>query len=81
MSIRIGNSCSNCNSLTANQNCEVHEVKVNAGYTCDTFNLRSDLKNDANCSNCSRFKQNSCAHPHKASSGMLCPQWAPTVGA
>ena len=77
MSIRIGNSCNNCSSLTANQECQVHSVKVSPEYTCDTFDLKTNLKDDSNCSNCARFEQSSCAHPKKATAGMLCSQWAP----
>ena len=77
MSIRIGNSCGNCDNLTNNHQCGVHEVQVSESYTCDSFEMKVALKNDPNCSSCSRFEKASCANPQKAAAGMLCSKWAP----
>ena len=77
MSIRIGNSCVNCQSLTAKEVCKVHAVKVSDNYTCDSFEMKASLKNDPNCSSCARFESSNCANPQKATPGMLCSQWAP----
>ena len=39
MSIRIGNSCVNCENLSANEICKVHGVIVSTSYTCDSFEM------------------------------------------
>jgi len=77
MSIRLGNSCVNCQEIAEGQFCNTHQVKVNDHYTCDSFEMKIALKNDPNCDTCSRFKGASCANPQKAASGMLCSHWAP----
>jgi hypothetical protein len=77
MSIRIGNSCVNCENLAVNETCKVHGVKVSTSYTCDSFEMKAALKNDPNCGTCARYESTSCANPKKAAPGMLCSQWAP----
>jgi hypothetical protein len=77
MSIRIGNSCINCENLNKNEICKVHGVKVAKTYTCDSFDMKLNLKNDPNCSTCVKFEHTNCANPNKATPGMLCSQWAP----
>lgn len=77
MAIRLGDSCTNCENLLATQICKIHGVKVNANYTCDQFEMKASLKNDANCDNCVRYETPSCANPKKATPGMLCSHWAP----
>jgi len=77
MSIRIGNSCINCENLKSNKLCKVHGVKVATNYTCDSFNMKAALKNDPNCGNCARYETTTCANPQKATPGMLCSHWAP----
>ncbi len=78
MAIRLGNSCANCENVTASKQCKVHLVSVDEGYTCDSFQMKAQLKNDPNCSTCARLETSSCAKPQKAAPGMLCAQWAPT---
>jgi hypothetical protein len=80
MSIRIGNSCVNCDNLAENEMCKVHGVKVSNSYTCDSFEMKTALKNDPNCVTCARYEESSCANPQKAAPGMLCSQWAPQQG-
>ena len=77
MSIRIGNSCINCENLAANEMCKVHGVKVATSYTCDSFDMKMALKNDPDCSTCSRYETETCANPKKAAPEMLCSHWAP----
>ena len=77
MRIRLGNSCSNCESLTTAQECKTHGVYVNEGHTCDSFKMKASLKNDANCNNCSRYEGPTCTNPQKAVADMLCSSWAP----
>ncbi|ARV10621.1 hypothetical protein BTO05_13615 [Winogradskyella sp. PC-19] len=77
MSIRIGNSCINCENLGKNNLCSKHGVKVAKNYTCDSFNMKAALKNDPNCGNCARFESSNCANPTKAAPSMLCSHWAP----
>jgi hypothetical protein len=77
MSIRIGNSCVNCENLTSNNKCKVHGVSVDTSYTCDSFEMKAVLKNDPNCGTCARYEKSSCANPQKAAPNMLCSSWAP----
>ncbi len=80
MAIRLGNSCANCENLSSSGICSVHKVQVNDSYTCDTFEMKSSLKDDMNCGTCSRHETANCANPEKASIGMLCSHWAPQTG-
>jgi hypothetical protein len=77
MSIRIGNSCVNCENLSANEICKVHGVIVSTSYTCDSFEMKAALKNNPNCITCDRYESESCANPEKAAQDMLCSHWAP----
>lgn len=77
MSIRIGNSCINCENLLQNKLCSVHGVHVNTSYTCDSFSMRAELKEDSNCETCARYQGPTCAHPLRAAPAMLCSHWAP----
>jgi len=77
MSIRVGNSCVNCNNIGEGNFCSKHEVKVSTNYTCDSFEMKQELKNNPNCSSCVRYLHASCANPQKAAPNMLCSQWAP----
>ena len=77
MSIRIGNSCLNCESFQLDHTCSVHHVKVSEKYTCNSFEMKSEVKNDPSCVSCVRLESSSCAHPKKAAPEMLCSQWAP----
>ena len=56
MSIRIGNSCSNCEHLTQSNTCSVHLVSVNPMYTCNSFVMKESIKNDRNCITCVRYE-------------------------
>lgn len=80
MAIRIGNSCVNCENLSANEICGVHKVKVSNSYTCDSFEMKATLKNDPNCATCLHYEKTDCANPQKASIGMSCSHWAPQAG-
>ncbi|MEM7086078.1 MAG: hypothetical protein AAF489_07840 [Bacteroidota bacterium] len=77
MAIRLGNSCDNCENLLEHNQCNVHGVNVSSGYTCDSFEMKTSLKNDSNCTTCFRFEGPSCANPKKAAPNMLCSHWAP----
>ncbi|GEQ85122.1 hypothetical protein ULMS_06300 [Patiriisocius marinistellae] len=77
MSIRLGNSCTNCENLVDGMNCKIHGVQVSDSYTCDSFEMKAALKNDPNCTTCSRYEGPTCANPQKAALGMLCSHWAP----
>ena len=77
MAIRLSSNCSNCAELSPAVICNVHKVKVSENYTCDSFSLKTTLSVDTDCTTCARFKKESCAHPDKATEGMLCTSWAP----
>ena len=79
MAIRLSSTCTNCAELSDAIMCNVHEVKVNGHYTCDSFSMRQDLMLDRQCTTCTRYQQDDCAHPEKASEGMLCKSWAPVA--
>lgn len=77
MSIRISNSCSNCENLHTDKTCKIHQVKVTTSYTCDSFEMKNTIKNDPSCLTCVRYEQTNCANPKKAAPQMLCSHWAP----
>ena len=54
MSIRIGNSCSNCENFQSNNLCKIHMVSVNPTYTCNSFSMKAAIKNDPSCGTCVR---------------------------
>lgn len=81
MAIRLGNSCVNCESFSEKDICVIHSVKVNKSYTCDTFNMKANLRDDMNCGTCARFNISTCANPQKAAPAMLCSHWAPQASA
>ena len=77
MSIRLGNSCTNCENLMEGMHCKKHGVQVSDSYTCDSFDMKEALKNDPNCTTCSRYEGPTCANPQKAAPAMSCSHWAP----
>ena len=80
MSIRLGNSCLNCEKFK-NEYCMKHETSVSAQHTCDSFKMIAALKDEPNCLNCARYQNPTCANPQKAAPGMLCNHWAPQARA
>ena len=74
MAIRLSTTCLNCSNLRNDSTCDIHEVKVSSNYTCDHFQMRSELDYDRQCT---RHGKDDCAHPEKAAPGMLCTSWAP----
>ena len=81
MSIRLGNGCANCQNLKGNNLCSVHNVKVSNTYTCDSFDMKAELKDGKSCMTCVHYENTSCANPQKAAPGMLCSHWAPQSAA
>ena len=77
MAIRLAINCAHCESLSASNHCMIHEVKVNENYTCDRFSLQPKLEGHRHCGSCAKQNSSTCAHPSKASEGMLCTSWAP----
>ncbi|WP_430906774.1 hypothetical protein [Maribacter sp. 2-571] len=77
MAIRLGNNCKNCESLMSNGQCKVHAVQVDGHYTCDSFEMKSELTNKKDCTSCFRFEKDDCANPTKAAPHMMCAVWAP----
>jgi hypothetical protein len=75
MSIRSGNSCKNCEQHNEGF-CMVHKTTVGPAYTCDSFEMRAELKDDPNCITCVRYEKPDCANPQKAAPAMLCNHWA-----
>ena len=77
MAIRLANSCNNCQNLSGSSPCNVHGVKVSQSYTCDSFEMKEDLRDERDCLTCTRYETENCTNPQKASEGMLCLDWAP----
>jgi len=77
MAIRLSSNCAHCAELSPQNLCNVHNVKVNADYTCDRFSMSGDLDANRQCTSCARYGGDTCAHPDKAADGMLCSSWAP----
>ena len=77
MAIRLAHNCINCENLIDGGVCAIHKVMVNTHYTCDSFEMKSSVKNDRNCVTCARYENSDCANPDKAAPGMLCASWAP----
>ncbi len=75
--IRLSTNCTNCAEMAHDAFCRVHEVKVSENYTCDSFSPTSRFNTQRQCTSCARYQSDSCAHPDKASEGMLCSSWAP----
>ena len=80
MSIRLGNSCTNCDNFQ-NNFCTKHETAVNVQHTCDSFDMKAAIKNEKNCLNCARYESPTCANPQKAAPAMLYSHWAPQATA
>lgn len=80
MSIRLGNTCLNCEKYREGY-CMKHETSVTVQHTCDSFKMKAELKDEPNCSNCARYNNPTCANPQKAAPGMLCNHWAPQARA
>ena len=76
MSIRIANSCVNCENFKAKL-CTKHHINVSKSYTCDSFSVQSSLIQGIECRSCLRYQKSDCPHPTKAASGLSCGQWAP----
>jgi len=77
MAIRLGNSCINCEKLSTENVCTHHKVSVSNSYTCDSFEMKIELKDNRNCVTCLHFERANCNNPQTAALGMLCSHWAP----
>ncbi len=77
--IRLSTNCTNCAEMTDETFCKIHQVKVNGNYTCDSFTPGSGFNIQRQCTSCVRYQSESCAHPDKASEGMMCSSWAPVA--
>ncbi|MXV38761.1 hypothetical protein GO491_08785 [Flavobacteriaceae bacterium Ap0902] len=77
MSIRLVNGCVNCQNLTNNHFCTVHDAKVEEAYTCDEFDMRVSLKDEVECGTCYKFHTPECPRQEHAAVGMLCNEYAP----
>lgn len=81
MAIRLANGCANCLNLTTESICKVHETKVEAKYTCDSFNMRPSLKGEVDCTTCGKFQSAKCPNKAHAAADMLCNEWTPKATA
>lgn len=76
MSIRLGNSCINCKEYNDGF-CNLHETTVSMKHTCDSFEMKGQLKDDEDCTTCARFQTENCPNPEHAAAGMQFSKWAP----
>ncbi|MDO4729486.1 MAG: hypothetical protein Q4B43_10855 [Bacteroidota bacterium] len=81
MAIRLTSGCVNCQNLQEDNMCGVHKTKVEAKYTCDSFDMTLAAKEAISCGTCIRFRTDKCAHPQQATPQMLCSSWAPEAKA
>lgn len=77
MAIKLGNSCINCENLSAKSVCTHHKVTVSDSYTCDSFEMKMELKDNRSCVTCLHFEHSTCYNLETAATGMLCSHWAP----
>ncbi|MCG8475087.1 MAG: hypothetical protein MI784_06390 [Cytophagales bacterium] len=75
MEIKKTNACINCDNLMQNSLCRVNNIQVSFDQTCENFSPRLELHRDSECGNCSKYNQESCAHPAAAAEGMLCTDY------
>lgn len=81
MSIRLVNGCVNCENLSSDHTCTVHQAVVKEIYTCDSFDMRVSLKQEVECGTCSKFNMPYCPNQANAAHGMLCNEYAPKAHA
>lgn len=81
MAIRLVNGCVNCQNLSPENVCKVHETKVESKHTCDSFDMRVSLKGEVDCMSCAKYSTNKCPNQAHAAADMLCNQWAPNAKA
>lgn len=81
MAIRLVNGCANCQNLTAENICKIHETKVEAKYTCDSFDMRPSLKDEVDCTTCAKYQTAKCPNKLHAAADMLCNDWTPNAEA
>ena len=81
MAIRLVNGCVNCENLTAENVCKLHQTKVEVKHTCDSFNMRPSLQGEVDCLSCAKYNTPACANLSHAAKGMLCNEWAPETNA
>ena len=76
MAIRLVNGCVNCENLTAENVCKLHQTKVESKHTCDSFNMRPSLQGEVDCLSCAKYNTPACANLSHAAKGMLCNELA-----
>lgn len=79
MSIRLTNGCVNCENLTTESICKIHEVMVEKIHTCDNFNMRVSAESEITCLTCTKYFTSKCPNKAEAAPKMLCNEWAPKV--
>lgn len=79
MEVKMAQCCGNCEFHVNGQLCSIQEIITGENLVCDAYKFRAVLHRDSDCLKCSKFQTSNCAHPKKASEGMLCTVWNPRV--
>ncbi|MGB2152775.1 MAG: hypothetical protein ACPH57_07225 [Flavobacteriaceae bacterium] len=74
--IQSTNACINCENLTAEINCSVHNLTTELDNVCDDHNFKRTITKNSTCNNCNHYKAVTCPNPTSASDGMLCFSWS-----
>ncbi len=77
MNVKLANCCGNCEHFINGQICAVQEIVVSENQVCEAYQFKAVLHRDDDCLKCVKFQTNNCAHPQKASEGILCSVWYP----
>ncbi len=77
MKISLASCCANCEHFLNGQLCGVQEVVVSENQVCEAYEFKAVLHREDDCLKCSKFQTNNCAHPQKASEGIMCTVWYP----
>lgn len=79
MGIKLAECCANCENHITGSVCSVQEIVTSENQVCESYEFRVALHRESDCLKCSKFQTSNCAHPKKASEGMLCTVWQPNA--
>lgn len=77
MNVQLAKCCGNCENFINGQVCAIQEIVVSENQVCEAYQFKAVLHRDDDCLKCVKFQTNNCAHPQKASEGILCSVWYP----
>ncbi len=80
MKVKLAQCCGNCEHFINGQICSVQEIVVSENQVCEAYTFKPVLHREDDCLKCSKFQTTNCAHPSKASEGIMCTVWIPRMG-